>query len=48
MDIKKLVSAHKKEKDRSVADRMPLIIFIQRDKMYTGWNMFAIVSVKTR
>ena len=34
MDIKKLVKAHKKEKDRNVADRMLLIIFIQRDKMY--------------
>ena len=34
MDIKKLVRAHKKEKDRNVADRILLIIFIQRDKMY--------------
>ena len=31
MDIEKLVNACKKEKDRSVADRMPLIIFIQRN-----------------
>ena len=33
MDIEKLVKAYKKEKDRSVADRMLLIIFIQRDEM---------------
>ena len=34
MDIKKLVKAHKKEKDHNVADRILLIIFIQRNKMY--------------
>ena len=33
MDIEKLVKAYKKEKDRSVADRMLLIIFTQRDEM---------------
>ena len=34
MDIERLVMEHKKEKDRNVADRMLLIILIQRDNMY--------------
>ena len=34
MNIGKLIEAHKKEKDRNVADRILLIIFIKRDKMY--------------
>ena len=34
MDIERLVMEHKKEKDRNVADRILLIILIQRDNMY--------------
>ena len=35
MDIERLVMEHKKEKDRNVADRILLIILIQRDNMFT-------------
>ena len=34
MDIEELVKAHKKEKDRYVADRMLLILYIERGGKY--------------
>ena len=58
MDIEELVKAHKKEKDRYVADRMLLILDIERGGKYIteaarslnrvrSWGVVAAIAIRS-